>query len=271
MLNRIDVINEVGSLAISLPVSEFDHRAPYVVKDVDGLDPVTASIFTLTDTGVDGDRYQGSRVDSRNIVLKLGYSPIYSGSLGVGRLRTRLFNALPPKGGVTLKFYTTDLPNLVIKGYVETHDTNMFSEEPEVSISIMCPDPYFKAESQEEIVGKSNQWVYVPSIGNGQSGFEFVSDSLKYSASNFKVYTDGDIKAYFDGDFRVGDKPMLSTISGSKYARNKRVNLELEILDSLKYGGLNMALDSRFRRVRYDIPGNNINFIIRYTPSYVGL
>jgi hypothetical protein len=60
-----------------------------------------------------------------------------------------------PKRPVQLEFYSDDMPPVQISGIVESTEANPFSKDPELLVSIICPDPYFTALEPEVITGQS--------------------------------------------------------------------------------------------------------------------
>jgi hypothetical protein len=60
-----------------------------------------------------------------------------------------------PKRLTRLVFYSDDIPPVEISGIVETVEVNPFSSDPELLVSIVCPDPYFTALDPEVITGQS--------------------------------------------------------------------------------------------------------------------
>lgn len=48
-----------------------------------------------------------------------------------------------PQHWTKLRFFSQELPDVDIEGYVESFEPNMFSEDPEIQVSIICPKPDF--------------------------------------------------------------------------------------------------------------------------------
>jgi len=113
------------------------------IRNIDGLDPVTASIGTAPYGSIDGEAYTGSSVLGRNLVLTLHPNPDWS-TWSPEALRRILYSYFMPKQAVRLEFYSDDMPDLEITGVVESLTANMFTNDPEILASIICPDPYFQ-------------------------------------------------------------------------------------------------------------------------------
>lgn len=139
MLRAVYVYNELGA-NVRLPL---DDSSEYVIKSIEGLGPVKANIVTTEYVGVDGGFYQNSKGTMRNIVIQIGFDPSYVSDDPYGELRRALYPYLLPKMQVRLMFDTDNYGFVEIIGYVESFEPSIFSAEPEVQISILCPDPNF--------------------------------------------------------------------------------------------------------------------------------
>jgi hypothetical protein len=143
------------------------------IRNIDGLDPVKASISTTPYGSVDGASYTGSNVPSRNIVLTLHPNPDWD-VWSVESLRKLIYQYFMPKLPVRLVIESDDIDPVEISGIVESAENNMFSKDPEIIVSIICPDPYFKAVTPIVVTGQAILAAGVPTIvdynGNIQAG-----------------------------------------------------------------------------------------------------
>jgi len=114
-----------------------EYHSAYKVKYT-GLEPVGADIITSALGMVDGDKYNGSRVGARNIVLT-----VYIGG-NVEQNRIRLYKFFAPKSNVKL-YYANGTREVYAEGYVETLECNQFALPCTAQISIICPRPYLSA------------------------------------------------------------------------------------------------------------------------------
>lgn len=124
------------------------------ITNIDGLEPVKASVNTSGLGAVDGAAYTGSSVLSRNIVLTLHPNPDWD-NWTYEVLRKLLYSYFMPKRPTRLVFYSDDQIPVEIYGIVESVEVNPFSKDPELIVSIVCPDPYFTALEGEVISGQS--------------------------------------------------------------------------------------------------------------------
>jgi hypothetical protein len=124
------------------------------VRGITGLDPVKASVNVSPYGSVDGSAYVGSDVINRNIVLTLRPNPDWA-DWTYEALRRLIYSYFMPKRPTRLIFESSDIPPVEISGIVESAEANQFSNDPEMQVSIICPDPYFTALDPTVITGQS--------------------------------------------------------------------------------------------------------------------
>lgn len=135
---EIKIENSMGSV-ITLTQQE----TRFQVVDVDGLNPPKAQINRSTVAGLDGSKFNSSKLEERNIVITLRLN----GNVEENRLF--LYQYFRTKDYCKL-YYKNNSRDVYIEGYVETVDVDYFSISEQMQISIVCPNPYFK--NAQEIV-----------------------------------------------------------------------------------------------------------------------
>lgn len=133
------------------------------LRNIDGLDPVKASVSTTPYGAVDGASHTGSSVLTRNIVLTLHPNPDWD-TWTYESLRRLLYSYFIPKKDTRLVFISDDLIPVEISGIVESCEVNMFSKDPELLVSIICPDPYFTSVDPMVITGQTSREGVEPRI-----------------------------------------------------------------------------------------------------------
>ena len=68
-----------------------------------------------------------------------------------------IYSYFMPKRPIRFVFYSDDMIPVEIFGIVESVSVNPFSKDPEILVSIICPDPYFTALNPTVITGK--RWI----------------------------------------------------------------------------------------------------------------
>lgn len=164
--------------APELPLGMIDlaNNDPVQVRNIDGLGPVKADIQTQATASGRGGFYLGSSIPARNIVLTLGLNPNWVDQT-ISSLRQLLYRYLMPQAWCKLRFYSDDMPTVDIEGYVESLDPNIFSQDPELQCSIICPKPDFidvDAVIFDGVVG--DPAIHFEYIGNVDTGIELRVD-----------------------------------------------------------------------------------------------
>lgn len=149
------------------------------VRNIEGLDPVKASVSTTPFGAVDGASYTGSSVLTRNIVITLHPNPDWD-NWTFEALRRVLYSYFMPKRPTRLVFFSDDMNPVEISGIVESVEVNMFSKDPELIVSVICPDPYFTSVEPVVVTGSAVRSGAAPTIvhydGTIQSGINVKLD-----------------------------------------------------------------------------------------------
>lgn len=139
MIKSIAVKNFLGE-EIKM-VLEDPWESGFYVKSIDGLGPSKGSINVTEMSGTDGGEYNSARVNSRNVVLNLGFLE----KPDIETTRHLSYKYFPVKKKLTLTV-ETDLRTASIDGYVESNEPDIFSENESNQVSIICPNPYWYSE-----------------------------------------------------------------------------------------------------------------------------
>jgi hypothetical protein len=125
MLVAFEVSTRQGD-TLTLPLD--DVSSGVIVQNISGLAPVKATLVSSSFAGVDGEQYQSSRRETRNITIKLGLDPDPLTS-SVSELRQQLQGFFMPKSEIDLTFYRNDTVDVSIAGVVESFDSELFSQD----------------------------------------------------------------------------------------------------------------------------------------------
>lgn len=150
--------------APELPLNGGRAETDYLqVRNIDGLDPVKASVSTSPFGAIDGASYVGSSVLSRNILMTLHPNPDWY-LWSFEALRRLLYSYFMPKRETRLVFSSDDMDPVEISGIVESVEVNMFSKDQEFIVSIICPEPYFTSVDPKVITGQTVRSGGAPTI-----------------------------------------------------------------------------------------------------------
>lgn len=210
------------------------------VRDVSGLDPVKATLVSSSFANQDGEIYQSSRRGSRNITMKLGIQEV-PGTSTLLAVRRMVYSIFQPKDQVTLTFYVDDTDDLVEDGYqiigrVESCQSPMFSQDPEVDISILCFDPDFIDPVAVMAYGLTSVDVnptFFLYTGTVDTGFT-ATISVHANISEFSLLYKDPLNMVWTMDvaypFLVGDFVGINTSPGMKSAVLERASVTSSIL-----------------------------------------
>lgn len=199
------------------------------IRNIDGLDPVDASVNTTPLGSLDGDSYSGSSVGSRNIVLTVKPNPDWV-TWTYEKLRRLLYTYFMPKRQIRLVFETDEIAPVEITGYVESISPAIFSADGEIQISVICPYPYFVAIDPIIVTGLTNDTpIVVDYDGTIETGINVEVTHIVGQPDLTSTYVSlGDVEhsTFFVGsDIVIDDSHSLiiNSIPGNKYIRS--VNL----------------------------------------------
>lgn len=155
MIQSLTVTNYLGE-SITIPMMNSESTG-FILHDMTGLGPPTASVNTSKVATKDGSKYNSARAEERNIVLPMYFTPIPT----IEDARHRSYKYFPLKKPVILAF-KTDNRECQIVGYVETNEPDICSDREGCQVSIICPNPYF-----------SSIYDTVTSFSGVEAAFEF--------------------------------------------------------------------------------------------------
>lgn len=274
MLTQVEITNSQG-LTLILPIE--DTSAGYLIKDIQGLDPVTAEIVSSPFANLDGEQEQSSRRGKRNIIFKLGYT-----TQAIRELRRKLYGFFMPKSKIRLRFYMEELDMFFVEinGTVESCLSPLFVKDPEATISILCVNPDFYEVDEvswhfnSTSGGTYSQVVYEGDVDTGYTLTMDVDRTLTNITLWYRTDLNGDVNSMvlnFPTALAAGDTLTISTVSGSKGIYRTRSGSKTSILYSLDPASGWASLFQGINYVRMSSGGAPIPYTIAYTNKYGGL
>jgi hypothetical protein len=270
MLTLVEVTNPRGD-TLRLPL--LDASAGYSVREIDGLDPVTASLTSSAMAQLDGAQFQNARRDLRNITMKLGLEPDYVETT-VQSLRAGLYSYLLPKLNVQLAFYLDDVLYVTALGQVESFENAMFSADPEVDISILCYDPDFYGVEEQTLNGftvSNSDTETISYEGTSDTGVIFELD-VNQTLHNFSVYNttpDNEVQVFnVAGSFLSGDILTINSIPGMKSFTLKRGGVVSSAMAYMDQTSEWITLKNGDNQFRVFAAGVTIPYSVTYTPKF---
>ncbi len=273
MLTKVEVDNLQGG-TLSLPLQ--NPTSGFYVKEIEGLDPVKASIVTSSFAQLDGSQFQNSSRDNRNIILTIGIEPYYGAST-VRELRSALYAFFMPKTTVSLGFFEDGVHFVDIQGVVESCEAAIFSKDPEVVVSIVCFNPNFVAPDSVTVTGNTVSGDTEQTIayeGTIETGFLF-SIAVNRTISDFTIYNrrpSGEVRQFpFSASLIADDVVEISTQARQKSAVLTRASADSSILYAVDPHAIWLNLWPGDNFIRVLTSGAAIPWSIEYTPKYGGL
>lgn len=225
MFKSVTVTNYLGD-SLELPL-KWPNDAGLLISKIDGITPGNVQVNSQDYAVLDGGVYNSSRMETRNITIEFyyGFNPQIESS------RHLAYRYFPVKTQVRLDFLT-DERNLSIWGYVESNDTDIFSEQEKGQVSIVCPDPYFY---ERDLVTYKLNSIYP------EFEFPFSNESLTESLICFGDYGDKDTYLFqYNGDMEVGatirihflKDPEVNELTIYDVTHNKKLDLNFSSIES---------------------------------------
>jgi hypothetical protein len=272
MLTRVDIINSRNN---TLSLTLMDSSNGYIVKEIDGLGPVNATLTTSSLAQVDGAQPQNARRDIRNILIKLGPDPDFLLTT-VQSLRSNLYDWFMPKANVGLKFYLDNVLFVTTTGQVETFDNPMFTADPEIDISIVCYNPDFQAPADvvltsDTVSTTDTQTISYPGTSDAGVIFTLNIDRSLDGVTLYNTTPDNTVQQFAlsgTGAFIAGDVLVINTIPGQKGVTLTRGGISSSVMfyvdDSVTWITLQKG-DNQFRAFA---SGAAIPYTLTHTPLY---
>ncbi|MDE7121520.1 MAG: phage tail family protein [Oscillospiraceae bacterium] len=229
-----------------------NNEQDYAVVGVSGLTRPDAAINTSSGVS-DGEYYNSSKLGMRNIVIDI----LLRGDIETNR--QRLYKIFPLKTACTVYFKNQNR-DVRIKGYVEVLDGDLFVEQEQIQISIICPQPYFESlktlYTELSKIVRMFEFPFSIQVGEPIPFSEIRNLPLCSIVNNgdtecgliLTVAISGevqDLKIYraatpqflgFDYLFQAGDQITINTLNGQKKMILMRDDEEINLLNYMQPG-----------------------------------
>lgn len=152
MITQMEVISTQPDIP-ELPMGGFvPNNESIQVRSIEGLGPVKSDISSTPFATGRGSLFQGYSIETRNIVLNLGLNPNWADQT-MSSLRKLLYRYFMTGTWARLRFLSDDLVTVYINGISESFEPNIFSQDPEMQVSIICPKPDLIDEATTILTG----------------------------------------------------------------------------------------------------------------------
>ena len=264
----------------------------YQIVNITGLNPPAAQINTTTIVGLDGAKFNSSKLQTRNIVITVKIN----GEVEVNR--QNLYDYFPTEEWCRF-YYTNQNRNVYIDAYVENLECDFFSSSETAQISLLCPQPYFKSleEIYADISSTLALFEFPFSIDIGSpipfSSFEQYritdvyndSESTTGAEISIEILKDVnsiEIKNTITGDdfllnyeFQENDRIKINTNKGHKSVTLERNGSNTNIFTAIQKGSVffTLAVGNNYFGYLVDGGENNafVNIVFKYHEVYRGV
>lgn len=276
MLDRIQVWNYKDD---DLTFYLWGKPAQYTILDVDGLDPVKATLSASNYANQDGASFQAGRIPPRNIVLNIGLREL--GGRSIRALRKELYSFFMPKSEVRLRFRVQEDDgewfNAYIDGIVESAENSIFSKDPAMTISVMCYDPDFTYYAWQTHYGvttmaeESSSFVYMGSVETGVTFTTELIDRMYSLVMTVARPGAPTARIAIDYDFLAGDIISIGSERGDKYVEVERNGSKTNLLWATDPTSTWPLFGPGENTVKVKTTGSEAAYQIRYIPRFGGL
>lgn len=203
MLKDVTITNYLGkSVIYSFEGPTLEDKSGLLITEIEGLGPVKATVNMTQLATADGDIFNSKRLQGRNIVIKARFT--YADTIEEARLLSYKFFPIGHK--VTFKI-RTDNRVAETTGYVESNEPDIFSDESDMQVSILCESPWFTSVSEDG----SQQTNFSNVVAMFE--FPFSNESLTDPLIEFgRIINKKESTVYYEGDAETGCKIELHAI-----------------------------------------------------------
>lgn len=121
---------------------ELTNNPAYEISSIDGFDPPEATINTSKNANYDGEVYNSSFMNSRQVTITMAIN----GPAETNRIN--LYRYFKSKSPVRL-FYKTESRDVYIDGYVKSMQIGFFEKKQTVQIVVECPRPQLNGSAED--------------------------------------------------------------------------------------------------------------------------
>lgn len=274
MLIEVAVLTRRGQ-TLTMPLA--DDSQGIRVEEIEGLDPVKATLVSTSFANMDGEQHHSSRREARDIKITLGLLPGVSAA-SVRDIRNYLYGFFMPKSVVTLRFTMSDGLKVDIVTHVEDFGGAMFTDEPKAVIDLRCFDPDFYVPEPVRISSSTTMSTNQTPIdykGTVETGAQIVMP-INRPINAFEIYhrpPDGVLRTMgFQAPMQAGDVLTITTVPGQKSVMVNRVGVGIiSLLYGLSPQSPWLEIQPGLNDFQIYAEGAAIPYTIEYTTKYGGL
>ena len=140
-VTAINSNNEKLKMTLSTP-----EESGVLITNIDGLNPPKSDISMTNSPVIDGSFFNFARANNRNIVMDLRY---IDSQMSIEEVRHLVYKIFKVKDLIRL-IIETDSKVVATKGYVESNDVEIFSQNEGSQVSILCESAWLTSWSEQD-------------------------------------------------------------------------------------------------------------------------
>lgn len=266
------------------------NETEWQIMSITGLNPPAAQINISSVVGLDGGKFNSSKLETRNIVITLKLNERTEEN------RLYLYSLFPTKEEVRF-FYSNESRDVFIVARVETVECAYFDQREIMQISLICPQPYFRAidETINDISKVTDLFTFPFSIEDpvpiSSLDTEQVTDIINTGESDTGMIIDITFSAPVEtlriqnvdtGEylelsyhFWANDEVIVNTNKGEKSVRLLREGMDFNLFSSVVRGSTFFSLSSGDNLFSYTADegetDDDVHIVFRHFTTYRGV
>lgn len=263
----------------------------FTIVEINGLNPPKANINTNNLALIAGAKYNSSKILMREI--QLAFAVEFDAENG----RKSVYKVLQTGKPVKLS-YQSDLFDVFIMGYVNNIDPSYFAMKQIITVSILCPFPYFKGAQSivNDLSAIVAKFVFpFASVAEGELVFGEIDNMHTVSIENdgyietgltIEIYSRGSVTNpkifdYITGDFFginyslvAGDLVTITTEAGNKTVKLLREGTETNLFNYVMEGSTWLQLPAGGGEYVFEVGSGNasdLQLIFSHYDLYEGV
>lgn len=265
---------------------ELTNNRNYAIFEISGLHPPNAIISTDSLAVYDGEKFTSSKADKRTINIQFGITK------NAETNRIALYKIIKTKQYIRLN-YKNNIRDIFIEGYVESMIIDYHAVPQLVTVSILCPRPYFNDATEliSEMSALVKKFTFPFAIEKANKiPFGYIEDVSEINVINngdiqtnmiIKIQSSGEVinPTIFNretGDFfrlnftmQTGDVITIDTNQGQKSVNLYRSGEDINIFNSISRDSTWLSLAPGDNIMIYDADNETRrNMLVRFLYRY---
>ena len=202
MIKKVTITNFIGeSVEYNIEGVDVNNNNGLLITEIEGLGPVKADINMTKLATADGEIFNSARLNGRNIKIKALFT--YANTIEEARLSSYKF--FPIGKPLTFKVETDNRIGEVT-GRVESNEPDIFSDECEIAVSIVCENSFFLSPNKDITLfaGVEPFFEFNYHDGEDYDGDEYENEGDSPITEFGEIINKKTNTVYYSGDSEIG-------------------------------------------------------------------